>query len=98
MSERVPYVVANAIGLALYAYLVERILRSISAEGRDYAEFGDGLRYLVTALPVLAFFTLFNVTWFVWTLKNSDTKRVDALFTAAMLLVWVTEFVVLRYL
>jgi hypothetical protein len=50
------FAAANVGGIALYAIVFVRIVKTIQHEQRDYAEFADRLAFLTTAFPVLVFF------------------------------------------
>ena len=54
--------------------------------------------FMVTALPVLIFFVLFNIAWTVWAVRRGDAQRANLVISAFVGMVWIAEFSGLRYL
>lgn len=92
---------ANVGGIALYAFLFVQILKTIQGEGRDYAEFADGLAFLTTAFPVLVFFVVIDLIW-VAVMANQHRKYRDSatalLFGIVALAAWATTFLALPHI
>jgi len=89
------FALANVGGMALYVYLCSRIVQTIQHEQRTYAEIADGIAYLVTAFPVLAFFVAVDLIWVVvmtkQQLKHRDSKAA-MLFGIGAVAAWAVTF------
>ena len=94
------YVVANAIGLLLYAAAVFRINHQIKTEGRPGADFGDSMNFALTAFPVLMAFAAVNLTWIVWAGIRSIRRQEHQLAAlgCAMMASWILAVVLVRQL
>jgi hypothetical protein len=71
------FAAANAVGIALYAFLFLQITQTIQHEQRFGADFQDGLAFLTTAFPVLVGFVAVDLIW-VAVMANQDRKHHDS--------------------
>ena len=62
------YLISNLVGGFLFLLFTNRIYGNMQAEGRDYSDFGDGLNFFLTAVPVFLLCLIYN---FVWAIKSA---------------------------
>ena len=88
----------NLACMALYLSGFIGILRTMKAEERIDSDFGDGLTYLIKALPFAGIALAYDVGLGVWASKRRGTAEAKpaALLSAAGIVLWVTAWLVLR--
>lgn len=88
----------NLIGLLLYIHFITRIVAFARMEQRDYYDFGDGLNYILTAVPVFLFCLLLNITWGVKALVAIFKRRdySSAVACGMVVAVWTTTILIIR--
>jgi len=99
MRARTIYLVANALGLILYAAFAVRVHLQIRAEHRD-SDFGDSLNFALTAFPVLITFFAVNLSWGSWALVRllRHRQHEPILACGSALAMWVITVVAARQL
>jgi hypothetical protein len=92
---------ANACGIATYTYFLLKIIRGIRAEQRTGPDFGDSLAFMMTGLPVLAFFFIVDMLWATVAViqhrKHKD-ERESILVGTGSLAAWVFTVFAERYI
>lgn len=98
VSRRSLYVGANAAGLLLFAYFFQRIQTTIRLEERSSPDFGDSLKFILTALPLAGVFAVVNVVWAVWAAVAYLKRReaAPAVVCAVIVSCWLAAGLVLR--
>ena len=92
------FALVNLVCLALYANGLFGIVRTMKAEERDFSDFGDGLTYLVSALPFAGIALAYNVGLGIWSSRRrgSEEAKPAAFLSAAGIVLWVAAWLILR--
>ena len=98
-ASTLAYLISNLVGLFLFLSFVAGINESIKAEGRDYGDFGDGLNFFMTAVPVFLLCSLYSLIWAVKSAiavyRRNDYEGVIALVVAGV--AWALLLLVLKF-
>ena len=95
------FAAANAGGIALYTFLFLQILQTMQQEQRASADFGDGLAFLTTALPVLILFVAGDLIW-VAVMANQQRRHKDSgvalILGILAIAAWIATYLGLRHI
>jgi hypothetical protein len=94
------FVVANALGLALYIHLVWKIIVEVRTPQYHDDDIAAAFSYGFEAFPVLVAFAVANVIWLTISLTRmaKPNRRSSTLIGCATTVIWILTFLTLRNL
>lgn len=95
-SSTRPYVATNLVGMLCYVFVVWRIDQNIAAERRDYADFGDSLRFFTICVPILLGCLIYSAVTAVRSLRRRDAHELKSV--GAVLVAWFAVFAIFRFI
>lgn len=88
------YLIVNLIGISLILLNDFSIIHAIHSERRDSPDFGDSIKFLMVAVPVVLVCFVYSIVWAFKSVMKRNYQNLTALLFIAI--VWGVLLIMLR--